>query len=254
MTRAGRERPAGEDLGVADRPAPKRDGRQQRWSKHNETRRRQIIDAAIHEIEAAPPGAEVQVQQIAARAGLSRTVVYRHFEDRSDLDRAVQQAILDGLWAELLPAVSLEGSANEIIRRIVSTYVRWAEAHPSLHLAADHDSVSEEGPLQAAMEQLAGQIAAVIEVAIVALGGKPPGGERAAAIVDPLVFGVVGAVFGAVRRWLTRRDQRISADTLERLAADSVWYVIAGHARSWGVELDPDVPLDALLTGAAATA
>ncbi|MBO0842906.1 MAG: TetR/AcrR family transcriptional regulator, partial [Nocardioides sp.] len=128
----------------------------------------------------------------------------------------------------------------------------WAQAHPSLHLAADHDGTNTDGPLQVAMEQLAEQISGIIGLAVAALGGTPPEGEGSAEAIDPLVFGVVGAVFGAVRRWLTRPEQRISAELLERYTADSVWYVLQGHARTWGVELDPDVPLEELLTAALA--
>ena len=77
---------------------PRPDGRQARWDRHNQERRQRILDAAIAVVESGEPGAEVHVQQIAEQAGLSRTVVYRHFADRSDLDRAVQTAIVDDLY------------------------------------------------------------------------------------------------------------------------------------------------------------
>lgn len=227
-------------------PGTRGDGRQARWSGHNEQRRREILDAAIAEIEHNGPGAELHVRAIAARAGLSRTVVYRHFEDRADLDRAVQQRIIDGLWAELLPAVSLNGTAPEIIRRIISTYVEWSVAHPALHLAADHDPDGRDGPLQLAMEQLASEIATVVGTAAIALGADPDAEPVAA--LDPLVFGLVGSVFGAVRRWLTRSDRHLSADSLVTLISQSVWFVIDGHARTLGISLDPDLPLDRLLS------
>ncbi len=70
------------------------DGRQARWDKHNQARRQAILDAALAVVEAGAPGAEFHVQQIADRAGLSRTVVYRHFADRADLDQAVQTEML----------------------------------------------------------------------------------------------------------------------------------------------------------------
>ena len=72
------------------------DGRQARWDKHNQERRQVILDAAIAVVEAGEPGAEFHVQQIADRAGLSRTVVYRHFADRADLDQAIQAEMSRG--------------------------------------------------------------------------------------------------------------------------------------------------------------
>ena len=223
------------------------DGRQARWREHNERRRRQILDAAVAVLEEHEPGAELHVQQIAARAGLSRTVLYRHFSDREDLDRALQRRILDGLWAELLPAVTLSGTAPEIIRRIIRTYVGWAVAHPALHLAADHD-VDDDGPLQQGMERLGTQIADVLGIAALALDAEPTSDELAA--LDPLVFGLVGAVFGAVRRWLTRTERHLSAEALAELTTRSVWFVIDGHARSLGIVVDPDVPVERLLATA----
>lgn len=223
------------------------DGRQARWDTHNQTRRQKIIDAAVAAIEESEPGADVHVQQIAAKAGLSRTVIYRHFEDRADLDRAVQQSILDSLWAELMPAVTLEGTVPEIIRRIIGTYVRWAVAHPSLHLAADHDA-GADGPLERRMEQLATEIAEVVGVAVAAFGAEPS--EEQASSIDPMVFGLIGAVFSAVRRWLTRPERRLSADMLERMISDSAWFLIEGHARAWGVGIDPEAPVQDLLTAA----
>lgn len=229
---------------MADDGSGRSDGRQARWKRHNEERRRQILDAAIAVLEENEPGAELHVQDIAVRAGLSRTVVYRHFADRDDLDRALQEAILDGLWSQLLPAVTLTGTVPDIIRRIVRVYVDWAVAHPALHHAADHDA-DDGGPLQQGMEQIATLIAEVIGAVAMSLEVDPTADEIAA--LDPLVFGLVGAVFGAVRRWLTRADRQLTADALVDLTSRSVWFVIDGHARSMGVVIDPDLPIEQLI-------
>jgi len=226
------------------------DGRQARWSKHNEERRRQIIDAAIEVLEERAPGAEIHVQQIAARAKVNRTVVYRHFADRADLDQAVQRAILERLWERLLPEVSLDGTVPQIIERIVGTYVAWAVEHPSLHRVADHD-VSADGPLEKGLEHLAGRIAETIGVALVGLGAEPT--EEEAAALDPLVYGLVGAVFNAVRRWVARPGSVLTPVALTHITSRSVWFVIAGHARDLGVEIDPDRTIEELLTAPAAS-
>lgn len=222
-----------------------RDGRQARWDQHKEQRRRQIIDAAIAVVEQHPPGAEIRVQQIAERAGLSRTVVYRHFADRADLDRAVQTAILDEFWGELLPRLTLEGTVPEIIERVVGTYVRWADAHPSLHQLAAHDVGGRDevvGPLEAGLERLAGQVAQIVHLGAVGLGGRLT--REDADALDPLAYGIVGAVFSAVRRWLTRPSRVLAPDALIQLVSETVWYAIDGHARRLGVVIDPARPVN----------
>jgi AcrR family transcriptional regulator len=229
--------------------AGKTDGRQLRWDSHNAARRQHILDAAIAVLEASAPGAEVHVQQIADRAGLSRTVVYRHFADRADLDAAVQGRALELLRGELVPALSFEGSPVDIIRRIVSAYVGWASEHPALHEFAQQDAPGPGvGQMEQAIEQIAGQIEDLINVGVEVLQIRL--GEEEVAALDPLVFGLVGAVFTSTRRWLSRPEQRPSRGTFVGLVTEAVWLQIAGMARQRGVELDPDVPVEQLLDAA----
>lgn len=234
---------------MAVSPRGRTDGRQARWDQHNLERRVTILTAAIAVIEEEEPGAEIHVQQIAERAGLSRTVVYRHFSDRADLDRAVQAEILEDLWNQLLPCVTLDGTIPQIVERIVSTYVSWAVAHPALHRIAEQDG-SRDGssPLQQGIERIAEQVAILIVTAVDALKLEVTDEERAA--IDPLVFGLVGAVFGAVRRWMSKPERVPPAEVLVELTTQSVWHILRGHAQTLGVELLPDVPVEELLAGA----
>jgi AcrR family transcriptional regulator len=226
------------------------DGRQLRWDKHNQARRQTILDAAIAVLEETRPGEDIHVQQIAQRAGLSRTVVYRHFTDRADLDQGVQTAILEMLAGELLPGVTLAGTIDEIILRIVGTYVRWTVAHPSLHRFAEHDvpGTSGSSALEVAVVQIAAQVEELISIGAEQLGA--PLSDDDAAALDPLVFGLVGAVFSATRRWLARDERRPEPEMFVRLVSDSVWHIIDGHARRLGIELDPHVSVEALFDAA----
>ena len=225
------------------------DGRQLRWARHNEERRRLIIEAALAVVEAHEPGAPFHVQEIADRCGLGRSVIYRHFADRADLDRAVRSAIIQQLADELLPAVTLEGTVPDIVERVITRYVSWAIAHPALHRLAESDPVAGSGPLQRGLEQIAEQVAALIRVAVEALA--VPLTEEESAVVDPLAFGLVGAVFSAVRRWLASDDRRPGAPVLVATITDSVWYLLEGHARSFGIVLRRDQPVPELLEEAA---
>ena len=72
-------------------------GRAARWKAHNAERRKRIVTAAIRVIEAAAPDAELSVQKVADKAGLVRTVIYRHFDGKPELVRAVQAHIVGEL-------------------------------------------------------------------------------------------------------------------------------------------------------------
>ena len=185
-------------------------------------------------------------KQIAERAAVNRTVVYRYFRDRADLDLAIQQAIVAQLWERLLPAVTLDGTVPQIIDRIIGTYVDWAVHHPALHHVVDHDYGS--GALEQALDEIATEIGGVISFAITAFGGKLAFDEDE---LDPLMHGLVGAVFGSVRRWLNRPAPVLSAERLQATVSQSVWFVLEGHARIAGVELDPERTVAELLEAAA---
>lgn len=224
------------------------DGRQARWERHNQERRRAILTAAIEVIEATAPGHEVNVAAIADRAGVGRTVIYRHFADRSELDREIRIAILDDVWAQLLPVLSLEGTIPQIIERVVAEYVGWAALHPALHRVAATAEADDGNPLEEGLSMIAGRVVELIETAVDLLRLDVTDEQRAA--LDPLVHGLVGAVFGAVRRWLSRPVREPSAEVLVHLTTASVWYLLHGHARALGVTLRSDQPIEDLLAQA----
>lgn len=226
------------------------DGRQSRWQAHNAQRRRRVLDAALEVIEDAEPGAELHVQAVAERAGLSRSVVYRLFADRGELDRAVQGRILDDLLAQLEPALLLEGSLEEIIERTVRAYVGWAVAHPSLHRMADHDvSGDGSGPLQQRLDAIGERIRGLLLTAFEILGAQMEARDRRAAEV--LVSGLVAGIFGAVRTWVIEPGE-LSADALAQLLTRSILPPIEVHARALGITVSSQEPVEQLLARALA--
>jgi AcrR family transcriptional regulator len=229
---------------VTRQAAPHVDGRRVRWEEHKRERRQLIIDAAVAVIEEHPPGTQIHVQQIAERAGLARPAVYRHFTDRADLDRAVQTQVIGLLLAELDPGVILQGSVEQVILRIVETYVTWAGDHPALHRVAVREASGAEGanPMRAAVQQIADLVHQLFAAGAEALGITLDEDDRDA--LDPIIFGLVSQAVGTVRHWLGRPERTPSARALARRMADSVWFLIDGHARARGGVIDPSMNLE----------
>ena len=221
------------------------DGRAVRWQQHNDERRRRIVEAAIELIE--EDGPQVSLQAIGERAGLSRSVVYRHFADRRELDVAVQIHILEGLWEQLLPSVALRGTVRQTIEGAIGVYVGWAVAHPRLHQLADYDTATDgQGPLQQGIDMIAARIGEVVLAAFELAGAEVSDADKAAS--DPLIYGLVGMIFGTVRRWVHLGEKVPDAEHLTALLTDSVVLLIQSRARAYGLELDADVPLERLVT------
>ncbi|WP_369633579.1 TetR/AcrR family transcriptional regulator, partial [Nocardia sp. JMUB6875] len=116
------------------RPHRRRSGGQ-RWDEHNTARRTAILEALIALIEENDPGAEISTQQIADRAGLARSVVYRQFQNREDLDARARELIFDHYLAELEDIMVLDPAktVEDIIFDIMSTVVHWTGNHPRLY-------------------------------------------------------------------------------------------------------------------------
>jgi AcrR family transcriptional regulator len=235
---------------VTEKPATVPDGRDERWAVHREERRAQILDAAIAVIERSGEGEEIHVRQIAQEAGLGRAVVYRHFSDKADLDRAVQRRILEMLMDRLMPEFELSGSIEQIIGRIVHAYVTWADQHPALHRigAAESQDAERLGDVMQTTKQIGDLITSLVTAGATLLAVELSAEDRQ--LLEPLVFGIVGQAVGTVRFWLARETRQPSVDVLAVHLSRSVWFQIDGHARDRGVVLDPAASLDELILAA----
>lgn len=229
---------------AADAKSGRPDGRQVRWDAHKASRREVIIEAALSASEKAGAGVVVPLQEIAKLAGVVRTVVYRHFNDRAELDHAMQQRALEMLRDAVTDSLALEGSIEDIIDRVVTSYVKWAAEHPELHRIATEESPSGVRDLEVTIADIADRLEALLNLAIALLAVDLTAEDAQA--MDPLVFGLVGQAFGTVRRWLRQPEREPDADTLAKFIARSVWFQIDGHARDRGIELDPTIDVTEL--------
>lgn len=218
------------------------DGRSTRWTEHKAQRQTQVLDAAVAAIE--EHGSGVSVKRIAEHVGLPRTVVYRHFKDREDLDERIRARIVEMLMAELAPALRLDGSARHMIGRVVHTYLGWIERHPRLHQFLGEGVNRAHGTGSRVVSGTKTAIAVrVTELCQDALRGLELPGDLA----EPLAFGLVGLVDSAVNRWLADTGSRVSGARLAEFLSTSIWSVIDGNLRAMGVVADPDRPVRELL-------
>jgi AcrR family transcriptional regulator len=224
---------------------PRIDGRQLRWENHNEERRLQVLQAAVDLLEEQPSGTELHVQQIAEKAGLVRTVVYRLFKSRADLNRAVQLHIVDLVRTELNATFALNGSVDEIVRSIVGSYVEWVGAHPQLHDMTERElGDGQPGELERAIEEVGRDITALLSAGSALFGTDLD--DDQSAVLELLVVGLIGQVRGSVNQWVRRPSQTLSARALTAQLSKWIWFQIDGQARELGVVIDPTVPLDQL--------
>ncbi|MEV6390022.1 TetR/AcrR family transcriptional regulator [Nocardia xishanensis] len=234
-----------------DQPVGTRTSRRRgtgRWEEHNSARQTKILQSAVSLIEENEAGEEISIQQIAERAGLARSVVYRQFDNRDDLDSHVREFILRSYVEQVENALVLdpEKTAEEVIFEVMRTVVRWAAEHPRAYRfgqngpvhghAADETSVTIGRHLvaEALWEQF---------TAWAALLGIDVEANR------PLVYGVAGLVEGIVTQFIATEGEagRPDQETVARMLTASAWHLFAGHAADRGYHFDRSVPTGVVL-------
>ncbi|GAA1868849.1 TetR family transcriptional regulator [Pseudonocardia alni subsp. carboxydivorans] len=223
-----------------------RDRRDSRWDAHREQRRVALVGSAIGAIRRH--GAGIGMDEIAASAGTSKTVIYRHFGDRAGLYTAICESVAGVLLAEVrratAEALSDAGRGpRAAVAAGIDAYLRLIEIDPELYRFVVQRPLLTQGTTRRAPTADAGRtetsdpvndLVTVIgdEVAVVIAGNL---GTAAGTGTDPRaaarIWGhaIVGLVRGAADDWLARPD----GTPRERIAAhltDLAWSGLSGLA------------------------
>src|ERR1700750_1777973 len=90
-----------------------------------EQRRAAMVQAAMDAVRNR--GAGVSVAEIAAAAGITKPVLYRHFTDRADLQRAVGREAAALLMGRIAPTLAAKGDLRSVVRAIIDAFLGGVE-------------------------------------------------------------------------------------------------------------------------------
>ncbi|MBC7301485.1 MAG: TetR/AcrR family transcriptional regulator [Nocardia sp.] len=204
------------------------------------------MQAAVELIEQAPAGVEVPIIQIAEHAGLAKSVVYRQFAGRDELDRRIRSEIADRFVADIEDALDIaEGSIHEILVRTIGAVVTWVQDHSRLHDFL-RTGPSDADPDIDAMSALITTIAGSTRTLVTGLAGVIGVTDEASA--DTMSFAIVSMTEATVTRWSNDPNPALTRDELIEEVASYAWHVVDGVARRHGLNLDPDQQLTDVLT------
>ncbi len=216
-------------LGVSPRkPDPSApDGRSTRWDSHRESRRADLVAAAVAAID--KHGREASIDEIARVAGVSKPVLYRYFSDKADLHAAVGQWGATLVVDRLSPLLFAEGPMRQRVYDAVATYFEVIEEHPQVFLLlVQHRVSSGTDPLADGKVAVARTLAAVMTTALEALGMETGG-------VEPWATGMVGNGLAIGEWWLESRT--MSREEVSRYMAEFVWGAMVGVSRNSGRQI-----------------
>jgi len=198
-----------------------RDRRASRWDAHRRTRRAELTDAAITAIRAH--GAGVGMDDVAAAARTSKTAVYRHFADRTQLYVAVCERVAQVLLGQVRAAMDGATSPQAKAAAAIAAYLRLIEHDPEVYRFVVHRPLADTDLVADLVSVIGDQVADVIAEQLSAAGADP-------SPAVPWGHGVVGMVRSAADNWIARsagmtREQL--ADHLTALAWTGLSRVIA---------------------------
>ncbi|MFT4299661.1 MAG: hypothetical protein QM597_08510 [Aeromicrobium sp.] len=227
---------------VKDAPATG-DGRDSRWEDHRQARRDHFLDTAITLIDAE--GSGVGVAAMAQAAEMPRSVVYKLFGDRKDLDEQVRQRIVAEVSAAIWDSLAVTGSIRDLVRGGAGTYVEWVAAHPNLHRFIG--SGSQSAPTTSSRAGRSGKrsFAARVRDLIEAGWTRGSGGEELPpGVAENLAYGAVGLVDSVVNRWLATGAKVTTTGELVAFLADAICGIVEAGARGAGLQVDVDAVMD----------
>ena len=200
------------------------DGRSTRWQEHRRARREELVGAALKAISRHGPGAGME--EIAAVAGTSKTVLYRHFADKDQLYLAVATRVDERVAGALRAAIAEASGFRAGLRAAIGTYLHLVASDPAVYRFVVRRAGVERSSPPGMLDPVAGLSAAVsAELARLIDRHLRAGGVSRAASAA-WAHGLVGMVRAAADHWQdadgTETDE-LSADALADHLTDLAW-------------------------------
>jgi AcrR family transcriptional regulator len=181
-----------------------------------ESRREALLEAADRIVQRDGPA--VSMASIAAEAGITKPILYRHFGDKGGLYAALAARHTERLLLVLQEALGAGGSARARVERTIGAYLATIEAEPQVYRFLVHSSefpaaAEAHGQVQSFLRRFSELLATGIASEL----GLQPGSARA----ETWARGIVGMVQSAGDWWLlTGTPDR---DAVVRELTDLLW-------------------------------
>ncbi|HTL23418.1 MAG TPA: TetR/AcrR family transcriptional regulator [Mycobacteriales bacterium] len=160
-------------------------------------------------------GASASMATIAAEAGITKPILYRHFGDKGGLFAALAERHTDRLLDALVDALTGGGTPRERVHRTIDAYLEMIEREPEVYrfLVESDEAVMAREPVRGFVRRLEDLLAAGIAHEL-----RLPEDD-----VRPVVWAaaIVGMVQAAGERWLA--SHWCSRADLTRQLTDLLW-------------------------------
>ncbi|GLW57420.1 TetR family transcriptional regulator [Kitasatospora phosalacinea] len=130
-----------------------------------EPRREQLLNAADRVVQREGPSASMNA--IAAEAGITKPILYRHFGDRNGLIGALTERHTAGLLAAVRAALNEPLERRDRVEHVLDVYLAAIESRPQVYRLLTHpepgDPTGAGNALAPALRQIAEEITRAIQ-------------------------------------------------------------------------------------------
>jgi AcrR family transcriptional regulator len=163
-------------------------------------RREGLLDAAVEVIRREGPF--VSMEAIAAEAGVTKPIIYRHFGDRDGLVTAVATRFADGLITELRSSLARQTEPRELLVGTIDAYLAFVERDPQVYRF-----LGQRAPVDAAATaKVQGFVRQVAQEVSLVMGERLRQAGVDSGAAEPWAFGIVGMVQFAGDWWIEHRS------------------------------------------------
>lgn len=189
------------------------DGRRARWDTHRTTKRQEIVEATLRAIRAHGPA--VGLDEIASSAKTSKTVIYRHFGDRTGLFVAVVESVHSYILSNLEVHLSLHQQTDPValVSGLTDAYLSVVARDPDIYRFVVSRPLADKAvadPVTSFTAPLGDRVTEVFAEHLRTTGRD----ERGARVWG---HGVVGCVWAIADAWLATGMARPRAEIVQHV-------------------------------------
>jgi AcrR family transcriptional regulator len=187
-----------------------------------EARRAQLLEVA-RDVFASDGYHGAAMEQIAIKAGVTKPVLYQHFESKKELYLGLLEEDMARLLDDIRRAIEGARSNRERIERATGAYFSFIDTNEGSFRLLFRETMGAEDEFRRAIERFRDELARSIAAVIGAETGLPSSES------ELLARGVMGIAESAAQWWLDQRS--VPAERVVRDLSELAWRGLAGLPR-----------------------
>jgi len=185
-------------------------------------RREQLLQVA-RDVFASDGFHGAGMEQIAVKAGVTKPVLYQHFESKKELYLGLLEEDMARLLENIVGAIGTAKSNRERIERATGAYFEFIDTNEGSFRLLFRETMGADDSFRGAIEHFRDELAKRIAAVIAAEAALP------ASEAELMARGVMGIAESAAQWWLDHRS--VPRDRVVKDLSDLAWRGLAGVPR-----------------------